>query len=64
MEYKKKDQDKKGKPDSNVTITSRRPATFYVFIAKQALTNFDTIELHALGTAMPTCVSAADMLVK
>lgn len=63
METKKPAQ-KKGTPDKNVTITAQRAAPFYVFVAKQALTNFDTIELHALGLAMSTCVSAADLLIK
>ena len=63
MEAKKPAQ-KKGTPDKNVTITARRAATFYVFVAKQALNNFETIELHALGLAMSTCVSAADLLMK
>ena len=63
MEGKKPAQ-KKGTPDRNVTITAQRAAQFYVFVAKQALNNFDTIELHALGLAMSTCVSAADSLIK
>ena len=60
----KKQEKKKGVPDSKVTITARRAAPFYVFVAKQALTNFETIELHALGLAMSSCVSAADLLIK
>ncbi|MDR3705108.1 MAG: hypothetical protein P4L28_04275 [Paludibacteraceae bacterium] len=60
----RKPEHKKGTPDKNVTITAQRAAPFYVFVAKQALTNFDTIELHALGLAMSTCVSAADLLMK
>ena len=64
MAEKKQEQRKKGVPDSKVTITARRAAPFYVFVAKQALTNFETIELHALGLAMSTCVSAADLLMK
>lgn len=55
---------KKGPSDSNVTITAQKAASFYVFVAKQALSNFDTIELHALGLAMTVCVSTADLLVK
>ena len=62
MEGKK--ETRKTGSDSNVTITSRRAAPFYVFVAKQALTHFETIELHALGLAMSTCVSAADLLAK
>ena len=61
---KKQPEKKKGVQDSKVTITSRRAAPFYVFVAKQALTHFETIELHALGLAMSSCVSAADLLIK
>ena len=60
----KKEQKKRGPPDSKVTITSRKNANFYVNVAKNALTNFETIELHALGTAMTVSVAAADMLIK
>ena len=55
---------KKEKPGNKVTITARRNAGFYVFVGKQALNNFETIELHALGSAMTACVSAADSLIK
>ncbi len=56
---------KEGKTqDNKVTITAQRAAPFYVFVAKRALSNFDTIELHALGMAMSTCVSAADLLMR
>ena len=50
--------------DNKVTITSQRAAPFYVFVGKRALSNFETIELHALGMAMSTCVSAADLLTR
>ena len=60
MAEKKKDKQLGNK----VTITGRRNAGFYVFVAKQALNNFDTIELHALGLAMSVCVSTADSLIK
>ena len=59
METKQKE-----KPGDRVTITARRNAGFYVYVGKQALGNFETIELHALGFAMSVCVSAADSLVK
>ena len=64
MEGKKPESKRDTKPTNRVTISSRRNAGFYVFVAKQALTNFETIELHALGLAMSVCVSAADTLVK
>ena len=50
--------------DNKVTITSQHPAPFYVLVAKHALADFDTIELHAMGTTMATCVSAADLLIQ
>eukprot|EP00831_Metopus_contortus_P043074 TRINITY_DN345_c0_g2_i5.p1 TRINITY_DN345_c0_g2~~TRINITY_DN345_c0_g2_i5.p1 ORF type:complete len:162 (+),score=39.39 TRINITY_DN345_c0_g2_i5:77-562(+) len=50
--------------DKNVTITNKRDSRFFLFISKQALTNFETIELHALGLAMSTCVRTADLLQK
>ena len=64
MAEKKEAPKKTGGFDDKVTITSQRAAPFYVFIAKNALNNHDTIELHALGLAMSVCVSAADMLIK
>eukprot|EP00826_Nyctotherus_ovalis_P064955 TRINITY_DN9539_c0_g1_i13.p1 TRINITY_DN9539_c0_g1~~TRINITY_DN9539_c0_g1_i13.p1 ORF type:complete len:125 (+),score=42.63 TRINITY_DN9539_c0_g1_i13:121-495(+) len=50
--------------DNKVTITSQHPAPFYVLVAKHALADFDTIELHAMGGTMATCVSAADLLIQ
>ena len=64
MVDKKPETKKRTELDDKVTITSQRPASFYVFIGKNALAHHPTIELHALGLAMSVCVSAADMLIK
>ncbi len=61
----KKDAPKRDlKPGNKVTITAQRNGTFYVYVAKRALANFEVIELHSLGIAMSACVSAADALIK
>ena len=64
MEGKKAAKGEQSKFTNKVTITAARNASFYVFVGKQALTNHETIELHALGMAMSVCVSAADSLIK
>lgn len=38
--------------------------TFFVFLAKKYLEEHDTIELHALGSAVTHSVQAADNLIK
>ena len=50
--------------DNKVTITSQHTAPFYVLVAKHSLADFETIELHAMGMTMSTCVSAADLLIQ
>eukprot|EP00829_Urostomides_striatus_P017745 TRINITY_DN621_c0_g1_i1.p1 TRINITY_DN621_c0_g1~~TRINITY_DN621_c0_g1_i1.p1 ORF type:complete len:142 (-),score=62.11 TRINITY_DN621_c0_g1_i1:47-472(-) len=52
------------KPGDKVTISAKRKANFYVNIAKQALSNFEKIELHALGSAIGVCITAAESLAK
>ena len=64
MAEKKEASKRDTKPGNKVTITAQRNGTFYVYVAKRALANFDTIELHSLGIAMSACVSAADALIK
>ena len=53
------------KPRSHeVQISANKSANTYVFAAKQALREFGKAEFHALGTAAPLAVVAAENLVR
>ncbi len=51
------------KPTSNILqISAKRDSGFYVFLSKLFLLDFNDIELHALGDAIPTAVKVAELL--
>ena len=50
-------------PTSNlVTISTRKPANFFIYIAKIYLKSYETIELRALGNAAEVSVQVAENL--
>ena len=47
-----------------INVSTQKNFTFFVFLAKKFLEENDTVELHALGSAVAHAVQAADNLVK
>ena len=59
----KKVKDKNSKPDSNmIKITQNQKPLFFTKVAKFFLSFYDTIELHAVGSAMSVCISTSSMI--
>ena len=48
--------------DNLITISTRKPANFFIYISKIYLKRFDTIELRALGNAAEVSVQVAENL--
>ena len=60
-----KAEEKKFNRDTNIiNVSSKRNFTFYVFLAKKYLEDFDTVELHSLGQSCPLAVQAAENLAR
>ena len=58
-------EEKKYNRDTNIiNVSLNRGFTFYVFLAKKFLEDFDTIELHSLGAATSTAVQTAENLIR
>ena len=58
-----KEEKKLLEPTSNlVTISSHKPANFFIYISKIYLKKFETIELRALGNAAEISVQVAENL--
>jgi hypothetical protein len=58
-----KDNKSDAKPDSNViNVSIRRNANFYVFLTKKFFNDFQEVELHSIGNAMPIAVETAENL--
>ena len=57
--------DKELKIETNqINVSNRKNQSFYVYLCKKTLEQFDTLELHALGNASTVSVIAAESLVK
>jgi hypothetical protein len=59
-EYKKKNDEKAA--DNVINISIRRGTNFYVFLTKKFFNDFETVELHSIGNAMPIAVETAENL--
>ena len=58
-------EEKKFNRDTNIiNVSSKRNFTFYVFLAKKYLEDFETVELHSLGQSCPLAVQAAENLAR
>ena len=62
--YQPKGQQKEKEPSNIIAVSNKRNSKFYVFLGKQILKDFETIEFHALGNAVSTSVMAAENLVR
>ena len=51
-------------PENVINISTQKNFTFFVFLAKKFLEEHETVELHALGSAVMHAVQAADNLIK
>lgn len=47
-----------------INVSTQKNFTFFVFLAKKFLEEHETVELHALGSAVMHAVQAADNLIK
>lgn len=57
--------EKELKIDSNqINVSNRKNQSFYVYLCKKTLEQFDDLVLHALGNATTISVIAAESLVK
>ena len=50
--------------DNIINVSTQKNFTFFVFLAKKFLEQNETVELHALGSAVTHAVQAADNLIK
>ena len=50
--------------ENQINLSTKKEPNFYVFLAKKLLQVHDTIEMHALGSAAPIGVIAAENLVR
>ena len=63
MAAPQKEEKKLLEPTSNlITISTSKPANFFIYISKIYLKRFDTIELRALGNAAEVSVQVAEDL--
>merc|ERR1711904_645939 len=63
--YKEAAQGTSGPENSNqINVSVKKNPNFYVFLGKRYLEIHETIELHALGNAVSTSVSASENLVR
>ena len=58
-------EEKKYNRDSNIiNVSSNGNFSFFVFLGKKYLKDFEEIEIHSLGKACPNAVLAAESLVR
>ena len=50
--------------DNLINVSNKKKANFFVFLGKKILQEHSSIEMHALGNAVSTCVIAAENLVR
>ena len=51
-------------PENVINVSTQKNFTFFVFLAKKFLEENESVELHALGSAVMHAVQAADNLIK